>query len=71
MRYIAFHERILRDKLNSLLAITLNNQDQSITLVLPNWKKYQLAISIDPAILWNELTGELTLSPFGGVILLS
>ena len=71
MRYIAFHERILQDKLNSLLAIALNNQDQSITLVLPNWKKYQLAIATDPTILWDELTGELTLPPFGGVILLS
>ena len=71
MRYIAFHERILQDKLNSLLAIALNNQDQSITLVLPNWKKYQLAIVTDPTILWDELTGELTLPPFGGVILLS
>ena len=45
MRYIAFHERILQDKLNSLLAIALNNQDQSITLALPNWKNYQLAIA--------------------------
>ena len=49
--------------------IALNNQDQSITLVLPNWKNYQLAIATDPTILWNESTGELTLSPFGGVIL--
>jgi hypothetical protein len=69
VRYIAFHERILRDQLNSLLAIALNNQDQSITLVLPNWKNYQLAIATDPAILWHESTGELTLPPFGGVIL--
>jgi hypothetical protein len=52
-------------------AISLNNQDQSRTLVLPNWKKYQLAIASDPAIRWNESTGELTLPPFGGVILLS
>jgi hypothetical protein len=50
-------------------AIALNNQDQSITLVLPNWKNYQLAIATDPAILWHESTGELTLPPFGGVIL--
>jgi hypothetical protein len=52
-------------------AIALNNQDQSITLVLPNWKNYQLAIATDPAILWNQSTGELTLPLFGGVILLS
>ena len=51
--------------------IALNNQDQSITLALPNWKNYQLAIATDPAILWNKSTGELTLPPFGGVILLS
>ena len=51
--------------------IALNNQDQSINLVLPNWKNYQLAIATDPAIRWNESTGELTLPPFGGVILLS
>ena len=68
MRYIAFHERILQDKLNSLLVIALNNRDQSITLVLPNWKNYQLAIATDPAIRWNQSTGELTLPPFGGVI---
>jgi hypothetical protein len=71
VRYIAFHERILRDKLNSLLAIALNNQAQSITLALPNWKNHQLAIATEPAIPWNESTGELTLPPFGGVILLS
>ena len=52
-------------------AIALNNQEQSITLVLSNWKNYQLAIATDPAILWNQSTGELTLPPFGGVILLS
>jgi hypothetical protein len=52
-------------------AIVLNNQDQSITLVLPNWKNHQLAIATAPAILWNQSTGELTLPPFGGVILLS
>jgi glycosidase len=52
-------------------AIALNNQDQPITLVLPNWKNYQLAIATDPAIRWNQSTGELTLPPFGGVILLS
>jgi hypothetical protein len=52
-------------------AIALNNQDQSITLVLPNWKNYQLAIATDPAIRWNQSAGELTLPPFEGVILLS
>jgi hypothetical protein len=52
-------------------AIALNNQDQSITLVLPNWKKYQLAIATDPVILWNQSRGELTLPLFGGVVLLS
>jgi hypothetical protein len=52
-------------------AIALNNQDKSITLVLPNWKNYQLAISTDSAIRWNQSTGELTLPPFGGVVLLS
>jgi hypothetical protein len=69
VRYITFQERILRDQLNSLLAIALNNQDQSISLTLPNWKNYQLAIATDPVIRWNESTGELTLPPFGGVIL--
>ena len=51
--------------------IALNNQDQSMILALPNWKNYQLAIATDPAILWNQSTCELTLPPFGGVILLS
>jgi hypothetical protein len=52
-------------------AIALNNQDQSITLALPNWKNYQLAIATDSAIRWNESTGELTLPLFEGVVLLS
>ena len=42
-----------------------------LSLTLPNWKNYQLVIATDPAILWNQSTGELTLPPFGGVILLS
>jgi len=52
-------------------AIALNNQNQSITLVLPDWKNYQLEIATDPAILWNQSTDKLTLPLFGGVILLS
>jgi cyclomaltodextrinase / maltogenic alpha-amylase / neopullulanase len=49
--------------------IVLNNHNQDISLSLPNWKEYGLAIATNPLTVWDRSISELILPPYGGVIL--